>query len=154
MLRQASVSDLITDRVNRDKGYVVITMRRYPRFVRRELRDEYLTSMSPEIKLHESWLSAKRRYRNHNGAFARVHYELRYNVSEPGWADLERLCRLAKRKTVYLICQCRVGDRCHREMLLILAKELFHAPAEAPKNEYPDFVKRLPEFRKLLKQSA
>lgn len=154
MLRQASVSDLITDRVSREKGYVVITMRRYPRFVARELRDEYLTTMSPEVKLHESWLSAKRRYRSHNGAFGRVHYEERFNVSDEGWADLDRLCRMARRKTVYLVCQCRVGDRCHREMLLILARELFNAPAEEPKNDYPVFRSRIPGFRKKVLKAA
>lgn len=148
VLRQGSVSDLITDRVNREKGYVVITMRRYPRFVRRELRDEYLSTMSPDSKLHESWLSAKRRHHDHNGAFSRVHYENRFTVSPEGWADLERLCRLAKRKTVYLVCQCRVGDRCHREMLLMLAREIFNTPAEEPKNDYPDFKKRIPGFRR------
>lgn len=150
MLRQASVSDLTMDRVNRDQGYIVITMRRYPRFVRRELRDEYLTSMSPDPKLHETWLSAKRRYRDHNGAFGRVHYEKRFEVSEPGWADLERLCRLARRKTVYLVCHCRVGDRCHREMLLLLAREIFGAPAEEPRNDYPEFRGRFKAFRTLL----
>lgn len=147
MLKQASVPDLIMDRVNRDKGYVVITMRRYPRFVARKLRDEYLTTMSPEAKLHEDWLSAKRRYRDHNGAFARVNYEKRFSVSEQGWADLERLCRLARRKTVYLVCQCHVGNRCHREMLLILAREVFGAPAEEPRNDYPEFRKRIFGFR-------
>jgi uncharacterized protein YeaO (DUF488 family) len=148
MLRQASVSDLIMDRVNREKGYVVITMRRYPRFIRRELRDEYVSTMSPDPKLHEAWLSAKRRYHDHNGAFARVQYEKRFAVSDPGWGDLERFCRLARKTDVYFVCQCRVGDRCHREMLLILASELFHARAEKPKNDYPTFRKRLPEFRK------
>src|SRR2546423_1846054 len=138
------------DRVNRDKGYVVITMRRYPRFVRRELRDEYVSTMSPDSKLHEAWLSAKRRYHDHNGAFARVNYEKRFAVSDEGWGDLDRLCRLARRKTVYFVCQCRVGDRCHREMLLLLAREIFGIPAEEPRNDYPKFRKRFDSFRKKL----
>lgn|GEM_PF-720551 len=151
MLRQASVSDLITDRVNRDKGYIVITMRRYPRFVARELRDEYLHTMSPDVKLHEAWLGAKRRNHDHNGAFARVQYEHHFTVSDPGWADLQRLCRKARQRTVYLVCQCRVGDRCHREMLLLLARELFKIPAEEPKNDYPEFRKRFSLFRRQLR---
>ncbi len=154
MLRQGSVSDLIMDRVNRDKGYVVITMRRYPRFIRRELRDEYVSTMSPEPKLHEAWLAAKRRHHDHNAAFGRVRYEERFAVSEPGWGDLERLCKLARRKTVYLVCQCRVGDRCHREMLLLLARELFDTPTEHPLNDYPTFRKRIPGFRRRLAQAA
>ena len=42
-LRQASVSDLLTRRISTDKEYIIITMRRYPRFVRRKLRDEYIS---------------------------------------------------------------------------------------------------------------
>lgn len=150
MLRQATVSDLITDRVSREKGYVVITMRRYPRFINKKLRDEYLTCMSPEKELFEDWLSAKRKYQDHDGAFDRSRFEERFDVSEDGLVQLERLCRMAEKKDVFLVCQCHEGKRCHREFTLILAKKLFAANAEAPKNAYPVFVKRIGEFKKKL----
>ena len=154
MLRQASVSDLISNRVSREKAYIVITMRRYPRFVNRNLRDEYLSCMSPERKLFEDWLSARRRFKNHDGAFDKVRFEERFDVEDEGLEQLARLCALASAKEVYLVCQCPTGQRCHREFVLILARRLFKANAEKPKNPYPDFEKRIPEFRKRLKRNA
>jgi uncharacterized protein YeaO (DUF488 family) len=144
MLKQASVSDLIMDRVSRSrKTYVVITMRRYPRFVNRELRDEYTPEMSPEPSLHEDWLTAKRKYDDHDGAFARVHYDKRFTISEKGLEHLKRLSELSKKKDVYFICSCRVGQRCHREMVLLLAKKWFKAKTDKVTHEYPEFEKRI-----------
>ena len=154
MLKQASVSDLIADRVSRETAYIVITMRRYPRFVNRRFRDEYLSCMSPERKLFEDWLSAKRRFKNHDGAFSKVKFEERFNVEEEGLEHLARLSAMAANQDVYLVCQCPTGQRCHREFVLILARRLFKANAEKPCNSYPIFEKRMPEFRKRLKIKA
>lgn len=157
MLKQASVSDLISDKVSREKAYVVITMRRYPRFVNRQYRDEYVSCMSPTAKLHEDWLTAKRKHNDHDGAFARTRYEERFDFDEDDFRELERLSTLAKQRDVYFVCQCRVGMRCHREMLLILARALFGVKTDAPTKDYPEFEERLPDFKrrlKLLMQSA
>jgi uncharacterized protein YeaO (DUF488 family) len=143
LLHQASVSDLISGKVDRSLGHVVITMRRYPRFVHRELRDEYLSEMSPDRKLFEDWLTIKRRTGSHEAAFAKSRYESRFSLSEDGLRQLARLSRLSKRKQVFLVCQCRVGQRCHREMLLIIAKKFFGAKIEGPYNEYRQFERRL-----------
>jgi uncharacterized protein YeaO (DUF488 family) len=148
MLHQASVSDLIMDRVSRgNKNYVVITMRRYPRFVNRELRDEYVSEMSPEPKLFEAWLTAKRKHDDHDGAFARSRFEERFTISEIGLEHLARLCALSIRKEVYLVCSCRVGQRCHRELVLLLARKWFKAKTDEPTHAYPAFAKRLASVR-------
>jgi len=154
MLRQASVSDLITGRASREKGYVVIAMRRYPRFINRALRDEYLPSLAADRKLFEDWLSAKRRYQDHEGAYKRAKFESRYELTDEGMEHLARLSALAEKQDVYLVCQCHEGHRCHRELLLILAKKLFRAKTEKPKNEYPVFEKRIPAIRKAYKSRA
>jgi uncharacterized protein YeaO (DUF488 family) len=154
MLRQASVSDLITGRASREKGYVVIAMRRYPRFINRQLRDEYLPSLAADKELFEDWLSVKRRYQNHEGAYGKVKFEKRFDLTTEGLEHLARLSALASHQEVYLVCQCHEGHRCHREMLLILARRLFKAKAEKPKNAYLDLEKRIPEIRKKWKASA
>jgi uncharacterized protein YeaO (DUF488 family) len=143
VLKQASVSDIKSGKISRDDGHIVITMRRYPRFVRRELRDEYVAAMAPPRKLFEDWLSNKRRTGDHHRAFDRVRYEERYDLPEEGWEALERLSKLSRKQDVYLVCQCQVGQRCHREMLLMLAKQKFKARAENPRNDYPTFRKRM-----------
>ncbi len=155
MLKQASVSDLTRGIVNRDSAHIVITMRRYPRFVNRKLRDEYLTCMSPEPKLFEDWLKKKRFHDDHDGAFDRSKFEERFGLEDEGLEHLARLSMLAAEKDVFLVCQCHTGKRCHREFLLILAKRLFGANAEAPKNKYPVFEKRVTVMkRKLSRKKA
>ncbi|MBI3542899.1 MAG: DUF488 family protein [Deltaproteobacteria bacterium] len=144
MLRQASVSDLIMDRVSRGKkSHVVIAMRRYPRFINRELRDEYLPSLASDHELFEDWLATKRRTGDHDGAFAKVKFEDRFELGEEGLENLERLSRLSRGKDVYVVCQCARGQRCHREMVLLLAHERFGAPIEPVANAYPRFVRKL-----------
>ena len=143
MLKQASVSDLIMDRVSREKAYIVITMRRYPRFVNRLLRDEYINTMSPDPVLFQDWLSAKRACGHHNPAFPKSRFEERFRINEEGFQQLERLSRFSRDRDVYLICSCKTGERCHREMVLMLAKAFFKAKVEAPRNEYPVFSERL-----------
>lgn len=158
MLKQASVSDLITDKVSREIGYVVITMRRYPRFVNRSYRDEYVSKMSPSNELHDEWLKMKRKYNDHDGAFRRSKFELRFDMPDEGLLELDRLCKLAKERDVYFICQCQTGCRCHRELLLLLAKALFKVKTDPVYNDYSIFKKRIPAFKKrarlLLKPTA
>ncbi|MBS1960436.1 MAG: hypothetical protein JST80_13245 [Bdellovibrionales bacterium] len=154
MLKQASVSDLISERVNRDIGYVTIIMRRYPRFINRALRDEYLPCLSPDRKLFGNLISAKRRYKDHNGAFERVHFDERFTIDHEGMEALGRLVRVARKKDVYLVCQCQIGKHCHREMVLLLAKKLFKdSKVENPRNTYPKFLKRLKDFKKLYRET-
>jgi uncharacterized protein YeaO (DUF488 family) len=154
MLRQASVSDLISGKIDRSRGYIAITMRRYPRFVHRELRDEYLSSMAPDRKLFEDWLSIKRKTGSHDAGFRGAHYEARFSLNDEGLEHLFRLTRLSRRRDVFLVCQCRVGQRCHREMLMILAKEYLKARVEGPYNEYPVFSKRLGAQRRPAQTAA
>lgn len=108
--------------------------------------------MSPEKKLFEDWLSAKRRYQNHDGAFSKSRFEQRFDVSDEGLEELARLSELAKKRDVFLVCQCHSGHKCHREFLLLLARKLYKAKAEKPKHDYPAFEKRIPEFRKRLRK--
>ncbi len=92
----------------------------------------------------------KRKHHDHNGAFQSVGFEEKFFLEPEGLHQLRRLSKLAEKKDVYLICQCAPGRRCHRELLLILARRLFRAPAEKPCHDYPIFEKRMKEFRKSL----
>src|SRR4051812_33899567 len=122
MLYQASVKDLLSERVSRDRNhYIVITMRRYPRFLNRQYRDEYVSEMSPDWELFEDWLTAKRDHSDHNGAFTRSSFEKRFTISKLGLEHLARLCTIATTRDVYFVCQCTTGERCHRELILKLA---------------------------------
>lgn len=143
MLRQASVPDLTAGRVSRKDGLVVIAMRTYPRNVTKTARDEYLIDLSPEPELFRDFRAAFERTRDHEGAFADVDYEGRFTLSSSGMIELERLAKASHDRDVFLVCQCAVGERCHRELLLLAARAAFDAPAEQPRNAYPAFAKRL-----------
>jgi hypothetical protein len=99
--------------------------------------------MSPEAKLHEDWLTAKRKYDDHDGAFARTQYEKRFTISQEGYEHLKLFAEMSKMKDVYFICSCRVGQRCHREMVLLLARKWFKAKTDEITHRYPDFEKRI-----------
>jgi uncharacterized protein YeaO (DUF488 family) len=143
MLRQASVPDLTAGRVSRRDGLVVVAMRTYPRPVKKEARDEYLIDLSPDAGLFRDFKDAERRLGDHDRAFAEVDYENRFTLSGSAMIELERLARAAGERDVFLVCQCAVGQRCHRELLLLTARHAFDAEAETPRHAYPTYMARL-----------
>jgi hypothetical protein len=44
------------------------------------------------------------------------------------------------------VCQCDLGQRCHRELLLLTAREAFGATVRRIHHDYPRFQARLPEL--------
>jgi uncharacterized protein YeaO (DUF488 family) len=143
MLKQASVADLRAGRVTRDDGYLVVTMRYYPRFLRRDRRDEYLRVMSPEGELLDEMLALKRRMGDHNLGWARSGFDRLFKISEEGWSELQRLVDLSRKRDVYLVCSCGEGQKCHRELLLILADRFLGAQIAPLRCEYAEFERRL-----------
>ena len=128
--------------VTRANGYIVIAMCFYPRGLKKELRDEYLSSLAPDKALFKDWQEFAKRY-GHEAAFRHANYEDRFQLSERAFVELERLTVLSRQKDVYLVCQCSEGERCHREMLLLAAKKAFGAEIAPVSQEYPRFLARL-----------
>ena len=148
MLDQASVQQVKEGVFPRDVSHIVITMRFYPRFLKKQLRDEFICDLAPVKELLHDFNSAQKRLGDHNSAFKEIDYENRFQLSESGYAHLKRLSNLSIRKNVYLTCLCRAGEKCHREMLLLISKELFGAKIGAIFHSYPDIVRRMDEFRR------
>jgi uncharacterized protein YeaO (DUF488 family) len=128
MLKEASVADLTSGSVTRAQGHVVIAMCFYPRGVSRSLRDEYLRVLAPDRTLFREFKDRERAHGDHDRAFAEVDYVRRFRLEPAGLTELERLSELSRTRDVYLVCQCRVGQACHRQLLLRLARERFGAP--------------------------
>lgn len=143
LLRQASVADLRSGSVTRRDGHVAVVMRFYPRGLVRELRDEYLRSLSPEETLFREFKTRERATGDHGLAFAEVDYERRFGLGDEGLVELRRLAELSRERDVYLVCQCQVGQHCHRELLLLIARERFGAVTDPPTQRYPEFEARL-----------
>jgi uncharacterized protein YeaO (DUF488 family) len=141
MLQQASVRQIRSGEITRQQGRVVIAMCFYPRGLRKELRDEYLRCLAPDPVLFRDWKRFEREC-GHEEAFARSHYEDRFALSEEALSHLERLSSESRSRDIFLVCQCEVGERCHREMLLSLAKERFGASVGPIFHSYPRFRSR------------
>ena len=142
MLRQASVGELKKGEVSRERGYIVLAMRRYPRGVSKTLRDEYVAALGPPAELLDE-LHALKKSHSHNDAFAAARYEERFELTEPGIEALERLAELSRSRDVYLICQCKPDERCHRELLLLLAQARFRAQIAPLRFAYATYEARV-----------
>jgi uncharacterized protein YeaO (DUF488 family) len=145
MLKQASVNDLKQARVQRPRDYVVIAMRRYPRGVSKLLRDEYVKELAPSAELLDDLQRDKKELGDHNRAFERCGYNERFGVSAEGVEHLRRLAELSREKDVYVVCQCHDDQRCHRELLLMLAKKWYGAETDPLRFAYDTFAKRIPK---------
>ncbi len=147
MLTQTSVAEIKNGNIPREKSHIVITMRFYPRFLRKEMRDEFCCDLAPTKDLLTKFNAAQKKLGNHNDAFAEVDYENIFNMTPAGYEHLRRLSKLSHDKDVYLVCICAAGERCHREMLMLLGNSLYGAPIGKVFHKYPDIMKRMPEFR-------
>jgi uncharacterized protein YeaO (DUF488 family) len=146
MLKQGSVADVKNGIIKREDGHVVITMRFYPRFLRKEMRDEFVCDLAPEKELLREFNEAQKRLGNHNNSFAEVDYERRFQLEPRAMAHLKRLCALSAKRDVFLICICELGEMCHREMLMLLGKHLLGCQVDTVFHNYPVFMDRMGEF--------
>ncbi len=150
MLDQGSVLQAKQGYFPRDSSHIVITMRFYPRFLKKELRDEFLPDLAPNKELLHDFNEAQKRLANHNAAFPEINYEERFTLNQQALAHLERLSELSHSKDVYLLCICAPGERCHREILMLAAQHLFGCKIGKVFHEYPVFMKRLKTRRQAL----
>jgi uncharacterized protein YeaO (DUF488 family) len=148
VLKQGSVADIKRGSLSRSDGYIVVSMRFYPRFLRKELRDEFIVDLAPKKELLHDFNAAAKRLGNHNDAFPEVDYENRFELSMRAFSELQRLAKLSETRDVYIVCVCKVGDRCHREILMLIANKLFAAKIDKVFHSYPDVMRRLPDLVK------
>jgi uncharacterized protein YeaO (DUF488 family) len=146
LIKQATVEDIANSRVTKRHGRIVVVTRYYPRFLKRKLVDEYEGVLAPtkelltEFKNREEAIGG-----DHDRAFEDVEYESKFNLSESGFAKLREYVALASTQDVYFVCHCKLGQRCHRELLLMLAESL-GAPVGRVYLQYPVFAARIPSL--------
>ena len=151
MLRQASLQELKDHVVTKRHGHLVMATRYYPRFLSRHDIHEYRSVLGPEKELLDHFKKLDKTLNDHNLAFERAGYEEKFNLSIAGAAELERLARLSLDQEVYLICHCERGQKCHRELLMIMAQEFFGVSIAPLSNDYPVFRKRFADAREAIK---
>lgn len=149
MIRQATVADIGAKRVTRIHGHVVVVTQYYPRFLKKNLIHEYAHDLAPTRKLLTEFKTAERADadEDHDRAFDDVDYESKFTLSAEGLASLQRLAEISRERTVYLVCHCKVGQRCHREILMIAAEKLFGAKIGKVHFPWTTIRKRIDEGR-------
>lgn len=144
MLMRASVSEVKAGSVQRGAGvHLVVAMRVYPRFLPRALTDEVLKSLSPPPELFQRYRELKKRSGQQNESFEQAGYEQLFELGEEGQADLARLAARATTEDVHLICQCARSERCHVDLLLLLAEVKHGARIGALPFPYAEFRQRI-----------
>lgn len=143
LLKQATIKQYKNQELQRESSHLVIAMRYYPRFLKKELRDEFLAHLAPEKQLLKEFNEAQKKLNDHNQAFAHVNYNSRFELNEMALKDLERLAELSQEKDVYLACVCKMKEMCHREILLLAAEHLFNCKIGDVYHKYPEFMKKL-----------
>lgn len=142
MLKQASISEIRSGKISRKDGYIVAGMCFYPRGLKKELLDEYRSNLAPDRMLFKDWQTAQEKS-GHDEAFNIVHYEERFTLEPGALESLRRLTDISRKQDVYIACQCEPGERCHREIVLLIAQHKFGAEIGPILHEYPVFLKRL-----------
>lgn len=150
MLKQASIEQIRRQEIPRANSHLVIAMAYHPRGIKKEWRDDYRGELAPDRELFKDWKEHEQKY-GHAEAFARSNYEERFTPSPLALFHLQEYIRLAEEKDVYLICQCQMGERCHREMLLLIARKKYGAKTDKIFHDYPTLEKRIPALDDQLK---
>lgn len=143
MLYRAPVIQLKNGTISRRHAYIVVVMLHYPRFLTKALVDEYLRSLAPDKTLFSEFKNLERSAKDHELAFDSVRYEERFIVDPTGAEHLARLCELSRQRDVILICQCQPLERCHADLILLLAKHWFQASTQRIRPRYPKFCERI-----------
>lgn len=143
MLKQARVEDISKNRITKLHGHIVVVTHFYPRFLKRKLVDDYIKDLAPTRELLSEFKAAEKETGDHDQGFKAVDYESKFTLSDSGLAELARLSALAETKDVYLVCHCSVGQRCHRELLLMIAKKHFGATVGRIHHAYSTFEHRV-----------
>jgi len=144
MIRQASVEDISNERVTKRHGRVVVVTRYYPRFLKKKLIDDYFVVLAPPKELLREFKDKEEKMdADHDGAFEAMHYESKFTLSEEGLAVLQELAEESKKRPIYLVCHCKLGQYCHREILMLAARELFGASIAKVHHPYLTILKRL-----------
>jgi uncharacterized protein YeaO (DUF488 family) len=142
MLKQASIRQIQKMELTRQQGYLVATMCFYPRGLRKELLDEYRSDLAPDRDLFKDFKKLQAEV-GHEQAFEKSDYENRFSLSRRATEHLKELVKLSKNQDVYLACQCELGERCHREILLLIAQKEFNAEISEVFHSYPHFLNRI-----------
>ncbi len=144
-MKQASVQEVREQKISRANAFIIIVMCYHPRGIKAQWRDDFRNILAPDRELFKEW-KAFEKTKGHDQAFELSHYEDRFSLSPLAMNLLKVYSQWSHEKDVYLVCQCEVGQRCHREMLLLVAKKKYDAAVGEIFLSYARFEARIPSL--------
>jgi uncharacterized protein YeaO (DUF488 family) len=143
MLKRASISEIKNGTLTKKHGHLVVTMRMYPRFLSKSLVDDYKQSLSPQKDLFERYRDFKKQVGDQSEAFELAQYQQKFALSQIAMNELSELIELSKKQDVYMICQCEKNERCHVDLMLLIAKVKLAADIGKLPFSYTEFCANL-----------
>ena len=143
MLHRATVSEVKSGKISKADGFLVVTMRMYPRFLTRQRVHEFRSALAPEKSLFDRYREFKKQTGNQDDAFERARYQQEFELNAEGMQELKAIVEQSSTNEIYLICQCDRHERCHVDLMLLIAEKKLHAKIESPLQDYPLFRQRL-----------
>lgn len=143
MLLRASIAEIKDGRITKRDGHLVMTMRLYPRFLSKSLIDNYTPELAPAKELFERYREIKKEIGDQSEAFEQAQYQRKFALSEPGLVALKELTAISQEKAVYMICQCEKNERCHVDLMLLIAENKWGAAIGPLPFDYTEFRERL-----------
>lgn len=142
MIKQGSLQDVREGKITKADGWLCLTTRYYPRFLKTHEIDEYVSDFAPSKKLLTEFKNKAKRV-GHNAAFEAVDYQNKFEITAKGHAHLRMLVELGRDRNVYLLCYCDYSCYCHRELLLLIANRKYGAAIGPLFHKYSDFLLRI-----------
>jgi uncharacterized protein YeaO (DUF488 family) len=104
----------IYDPKERKDGHRILITRHYPRFHKKLEYDEWNRILSPSKELVKSYKEGDIGWKDFRRAF------LKELSSEEAKQELEKLAKLARKKSVTLLCYEKEREKCHRYIVKAL----------------------------------
>ena len=98
----------IYDKIEKRDGKRVLITRHYPRFLKKLEYDEWNRNLAPSRELLKKYKDKEITWAQFRLAF------LKELTSDEAKRDLDRLAKLAQKRSVTLLCYEKEGEKCHR----------------------------------------
>jgi uncharacterized protein YeaO (DUF488 family) len=110
----------IYDKIERTDGKRILITRHYPRFYKKLKHDEWNRTLSPSRELIKKYKDEKITWEQFSLSF------LKELSSGEAKRELDKLARLARNRSVTLLCYEREGEKCHRQIIrALVAKKMY-----------------------------
>jgi uncharacterized protein YeaO (DUF488 family) len=108
----------IYDKIERRDGRRVLITRHYPRFHKKLKYDEWNRTLSPSKELIKRYKDEEITWGQFRLAF------LKELTSDEAKGELDKLAKLARKKSVTLLCYEKEGEKCHRHIVKALVAKI------------------------------